>query len=89
MVHICRAPAGSALPTTSHGAQVFGKRVKVHSGISCQGRQFICGTKTSTPAPPVHHEQVSAKPSSARSSLNQTEKLKPRNSRQEIRAGNI
>jgi hypothetical protein len=59
---------------------VFGKGIKVHSGISCQGRHFVRGTKTSTPAPPGHrpaHEQVIAKPSSARSSLNQTEKLKP------------
>jgi hypothetical protein len=80
------------LATTSPRTKVFGKGIKVHSGISCQGRHFVRGTKTSTPAPPGHrpaHEQVIAKPSSARSSLNQTEKLKPGHSRREIRAGNI
>jgi hypothetical protein len=71
---------------------VFSNGTKVHSAISCHRRQFVRGTKTGAPAPPVHrpaHEQVSAKSSSARSSLNQPEKFKPGDSRREIRAGNI
>src|ERR1700720_1760312 len=76
--------------TTSQRTEVFGNGTKVHSAISCHRRQFVRGTKTGTPAPPVHrpaHEQVSAKFSS--SSLNQPEKFKPGDSRREIRAGNI
>jgi hypothetical protein len=74
--------------TTSQRTEVFSNGTKVHSAISCHRRQFVRGTKTGAPAPPVH-EQVSAKSSSARSSLNQPEKFKPGDSRREIRAGNI
>jgi hypothetical protein len=77
---------------TSQRTEVFGNGIKVHSAISCHRCQFVRGTKTGTPAPPVRrpaHKQVSAKSSSARSSLNQPEKFKRGDNRREIRASNI